>query len=375
METISEKWFQRDPDVNREDLTYSTYGFFKTDLENTFALLGYDFDGGTIYAAINSAFERRILKFMDTLHCFYFGYLGEAFAVSDETKTNQRMLLRAPEIEKSLFSAKISFGLEKVSITAVTLIKNLLITKEKMKKIYKNGSNGLTWRSSLGDDLEKQLRMFRNNYFSSKTLISNGLFFMPMLTPKEKRSLKNNDEEFLKSFSLQNPDVPVEQMVNSNSKSKFAYWDGYRITIPDLDYQITPQISPLEFNLNFFPISEKDFSWTVNFSPIDEFSPASEIYLEELLRILLDFYNAEFADEFNFVEIYSTLKVIKQIEVVTSNDESDTVLITDRYLAECFWTASVPETYSLADSTIYYRGEQYMILLLPDNLRINLNHF
>ena len=62
-------------------------------------------------------------------------------------------------------------------------------------------------------------------------MLIDGLFFMPMLTPKEMKWLNDNDVNFLKSFSQKSPDVPMEQMIDSNSKSKFAYWNGYRISI------------------------------------------------------------------------------------------------------------------------------------------------
>ena len=80
---------------------------------------------------------------------------------------------------------------------------------------------------SLGDDLEKHLENFRNNDFSSDILID-GIVFMPMLTSKEMKLLKNNDAKLLKSFSQKNPDVPIEQMMKSNSKSKYAFWNGYK---------------------------------------------------------------------------------------------------------------------------------------------------
>ena len=308
--------------------------------------------------------------------------MGEAVGFSDETKIKQRLVLRAFEIEKSLFCAKISFGLEKISITAVTLIKNLLLTKEKMKSIYKNRSWGWTWQSSLGDDLEKQLQNFRNNDFASKMLID-GLFFMPMLTPKEMKWLNDNDVNFLKSFSQKSPDVPMEQMIDSNSKSKFAYWNGYRISIPDLYYEDTLQITPLESNLNSFPISEVLFdqsycdvlvhdekSYANSLLEIilvqdNEYGWIDEKFLETLLTIFGNFYVSGFVEKFNFVEIYTTLKLTKNIEVVCCMGECENVFITDRYLAECYLAACVPEDYSLDDITVYYQGEQYMKLLLP----------
>ena len=348
--------------------TYGIYGY-KSDLRNVFPLLGYDFDGGTIYANINSAFKNRILKFMDTLHCFYFAYLGEAIGVYDEKNAfpaNKRCVLRASEIEKSLLSAKLSFGLEKISITAVTLIKNLVFTKEKMKRISSSRSFGWTWEMSLGDDLEKHLENFRNNDFSSDILID-GIVFMPMLTSKEMKLLKNNDAKLLKSFSQKNPDVPIEQMMKSNSKSKYAFWNGYRITISDLDYQTTPKMSPLEnelLNLNSFPISEILFdqsycdvlvhdekSYANSLLEIilvqdNEYGWIDEKFLETLLTIFGNFYVSGFVEKFNFVEIYTTLKLIKDIEVVCSMGECENVFITERYLAECFLAACVPESYS-----------------------------
>ena len=353
--------------------TYGIYGY-KSDLRNVFPLLGYDFDGGTIYANINSAFKNRILKFMDTLHCFYFAYLGEAIGVYDEKNAfpaNKRCVLRASEIEKSLLSAKLSFGLEKISITAVTLIKNLVFTKEKMKRISSSRSFGWTWETSLGDDLEKHLENFRNNVFSSDILID-GIVFMPMLTSKEMKLLKNNDAKFLKSFSQKNPDVPIEQMMKSNSKSKYAFWNGYRITISDLDYESTPKMSPLEnelVNLNSFPISEILFDRSKNYLSQDEIistlanesSCTDDKFLETFLTILENSFISGLVEKFNFVEVYATFKIIKDIEVVCSMGECENVYITDNYLTECFWTACVPENYSLERKV--QSGLQYMIVI------------
>ena len=60
------------------------------------------------------------------------------------------------------------------------------------------------------------------------------MFFLPMLTDEELILLENKDENYLRLYadfhSGDNPDVDEADMIESQSKSKFAYCLCFRIS-------------------------------------------------------------------------------------------------------------------------------------------------
>ena len=206
-------------------------------------------------------------------HCFYYGLndfpgINEKFAVQDSHNRNLAL-------EEILHTVAIIFKLTSLSLTYVSLRKLFLITKEKMKKVYLNPKD--TFKStkviprrqihafgskfklekkpfeyqfdcSLNDDLEDLLESTRNNDFKPD---SRHIFFTKLLTTSELKRLKSKDDDFSNTFFRPDYDVPIEMMLESNSKSKYDLWSGFRISvnIPSHDY---PFIDQTCFSLSAF---------------------------------------------------------------------------------------------------------------------------
>ena len=135
-----------------------------------------------------------------------------------------------------------------------------LVTKEKVKKVYdgklKNdqqmrSSEVQRWmtystedyKGSINDDLEEFLINLRNQKEVKEEQVCS--FFTPKLTNAELNLVQEGDEEHLMTyfdtFSGLNPDVDVEEMQKSDSKSKYVHASCWRLTIP-----LTTEIRRLE---------------------------------------------------------------------------------------------------------------------------------
>ena len=110
-----------------------------------------------------------------------------------------------------------------------------LITKEKVKKAYKGElKNEPEWTGgSINDDLERFLINLQNQkevkYESAAT------FFTPKLSNDELKLVEQRDEEYFKTYEYgfigRNPDVNLEEMKKSDSKSKYVHGRCVRKTM------------------------------------------------------------------------------------------------------------------------------------------------
>ena len=113
-----------------------------------------------------------------------------------------------------------------------------LVTKEKVKKAYKgqlkNDEDWEYYEGSINDDLERFLINLQNQKEVNEDVFS---FFTPKLTNEELKLVQEGNKEHLKSYWYYeskglNPDVDVEEMKKSDSKSKYVHGFCRRRTFP-----------------------------------------------------------------------------------------------------------------------------------------------
>ena len=113
-----------------------------------------------------------------------------------------------------------------------------LVTKEKVKKAYqgklKNDEDWEDWEGSINDDLEEFLINLRNQKEVEYEHVWS--FFTPKLTNEELKLVQEGNEEHLNTYldyiCCNNPDVDVQEMKESDSKSKYVHAYCKRQTIP-----------------------------------------------------------------------------------------------------------------------------------------------
>ena len=118
------------------------------------------------------------------------------------------------------------------------MIRRNLITKEKVKKAYKgelkNEPGWDDYAGSINDDLERFLINLQNQEEVKDESVQS--FFTPKLTNEELKLVQEGNKEHLKSyadhFRALNPDVDVEEMKKSDSRSKYVHGRCVRWTSP-----------------------------------------------------------------------------------------------------------------------------------------------
>ena len=115
-----------------------------------------------------------------------------------------------------------------------------LVTKEKVKNAYKGKlKNDQDWggfEGSINDDLERFLIKLQNEKEVKEEKVYS--FFTPKLTIEELKLVQEGNEEHLNTYLdyidqvVKNPDVDVEEMKKSDSKSKYVHVNCFRGTIP-----------------------------------------------------------------------------------------------------------------------------------------------
>ena len=109
-----------------------------------------------------------------------------------------------------------------------------LVTKEKVKKAaegkLKTDSDWKDYEGSINDDLER----FLTNLQNQKRMLDENVYsyFTPNLTNEEWKLVQEGNKEHLNTYRLSYPDVDVEEMKKSDSKSKYVHGRGWRMTIP-----------------------------------------------------------------------------------------------------------------------------------------------
>ena len=295
------------------------------------------FDKGSIYAACQSAFTRKIHG--ENVHCFYFGFKGPAEDIKIWQSPIRKKLNRILLLEEMLYSAKIMYSLKSITLTTLFLVKRRLISKEHMKQLYKDPkdpqlrfnsnlhierlfndprnaykqlpreySETLYFDVSLHDDLDSIVRMIRKFNGDQIEVDQKCIFYLPKLTSSEIRQLNRRDINFSKTFYCfpnDDYDVSIEDMMTSNSKSKFELWDGLRttLTIPSDDYPLLTTYPDGNFIL---PLCEE-----VLFDPVYKYIDIDEFPDEGLNSLGISFMNLD-QDDINFESNYISKNQIEQ---------------------------------------------------------------
>ena len=139
---------------------------------------------------------------------------------------------------KEIFLTKMrKYGIQSAILTRLVMYRRKLVTKEKVKQAYegklKNEEEWKHYEQSIHDDLE----IFFENLQGQKEIKNEvvGSFFLPKLTEDELKLVEEKNEQHLGSYWEhylgRNPDVLVEEMNKSDSKSKYVHGRCSRYTI------------------------------------------------------------------------------------------------------------------------------------------------
>ena len=130
-----------------------------------------------------------------------------------------------------------SYGIQSAVFTRVFMSRLNLVTKETVKKAYKgamqNDKNWKYYQGSINDDLETFIINMQDQKSIKEEMA--GSFFTPKLTEEEMKLVEVRNEEHLRTYSAHsvfqlNPDVDVDEMKRSNSRSKFVHARCIRMT-------------------------------------------------------------------------------------------------------------------------------------------------
>ena len=134
------------------------------------------------------------------------------------------------------------YGIQSSILTMLRMWRYNLVTKEKVKKAYKgelkNDEDWKDYEGSINDDLERFLINLQNPKEVKKELVNS--FFTPKLTNEELKFVQERNQEHLRTYAVhyididyidRNPDVDVEEMKKSDSKSKYVHGICVRFTI------------------------------------------------------------------------------------------------------------------------------------------------
>ena len=150
-------------------------------------------------------------------------------------------------IKKRFQLAMAANGIQKAIITFLRRTREYCITKEKVVeftgtgkdakkkggKIYLNEEKdrGVNVEESIGEDLEDLFSRINNGELNEDETGPYGVgiytFNVELVTKNDRRKLENGDEQFKRTFAKyihykKNPDVPKEEMEQSESDLKFA---------------------------------------------------------------------------------------------------------------------------------------------------------
>ena len=175
----------------------------------------------------------------------HFVYCGNYYLLEEK-----RML----KLREIILTKMRKYGVQSSILTMMWMIRWNLVTKEKVKKAaegkLKNDQDWEYKEGSINDDLE---RFFTNLRNQKGVKIENAFsFFTPKLTNEELKLVQERNEKHLKTyldyFDGKNPDVDVEEMKKSDSKSKYVGGGCWRVTIPLTFETITNEDDVLDKN-------------------------------------------------------------------------------------------------------------------------------
>ena len=160
-------------------------------------------------------------------HFIYCGF--EYFVYKEQTRKLRRMFLTKMR----------KYGIQSSILTMLYMRRLKLVTKEKVKKAAEGKlKNEPAWaKESINDHLERFLiNLQKQKEVKYEHVYS---FFTPKLTNEELKLVEEANKEHLKTYLLWeddvnglNPDVDVEEMKKSDSKSKYVHGRCWRKTIP-----------------------------------------------------------------------------------------------------------------------------------------------
>ena len=138
------------------------------------------------------------------------------------------------KFEEIIFTKMTKYGIQSSILTMLMMERLNLVTKEKVKKAYKgelkNDEEWEDFEGSINDDLEKFLINLQNQKEVKYEHVRS--FFTPQLTNEELKLVQEGNKKHLETYWFPNPDVDVEEMKKSDSKSKYVHGRCSRKTIP-----------------------------------------------------------------------------------------------------------------------------------------------
>ena len=131
------------------------------------------------------------------------------------------------------------YGIQSSILTLMQMWRLNLVTKETTKKgaegQLKNEKYWKECEGSINDDLERFFINLQNQKELKEDEYGNS-FFTPKLTNEDLKLVQEGNKEHLKTYFAfydgKNPDVDVEEMNKSDSKSKYVHAMCCRLTIP-----------------------------------------------------------------------------------------------------------------------------------------------
>ena len=146
---------------------------------------------------------------------------------------------RREKFKEIILTKMRKYGIQSSILTMLYMARRNLVTKETVKKAaegkLKNVKLWKHYEGSINDDLEKLLINLQNQKEMREEVVYS--FFTPKLKNEELKRVEERNEEHLKTYTDYmvyglNPDVDVEEMKKSDSKSKYVHGGCFRRTIP-----------------------------------------------------------------------------------------------------------------------------------------------
>ena len=312
-------------------------------------------------------------------------YDNDLWKRSNKNKGNRILLL-----EEMLFTAKLMYSINSITLTTLSVLKHRIMTKEHMKNLYKTPKNPqikfssrveldhiffteidgrerpsetktstLFLDNSLHDDLENLMQKMKDFNSVKLEMDQKFVFLFPMLTPKQALEATTRDHEYFKSFHCFpniNPDVPMQEMMKSNSKSKFEHWNGMRTTfsIPSDDYPVCLDDGFFILPLCDLQMFDSLYEFTdieidgdiINFCPLvfnkDDLDFTSKVLTKQQIRryihsqIALDVFRQynPIPSDFEFLYLYNFKQFPNRLAM--PKEKGDRVIFMDqKYAEEC----------------------------------------
>ena len=142
------------------------------------------------------------------------------------------------KLEEIILTKMRIYGIQSSILTMLDMARLNLVTKETVKKAaegkLKNYEDWNNYDGSINDDFEKFFTGLQNQKEVNTEYVQS--FFTPKLTNEELKLVENRNIEHLETYWIylegKNPDVGVEEMKKSNSKSKYVHGRCVRLTRP-----------------------------------------------------------------------------------------------------------------------------------------------